>query len=84
MECSVGMNRASSGGLYPMEHNIILKSAIVQSEGSVDLKRCSSTTIQNLSVSLCAIEDGEAAGIFRAEIGDLRKVNSSNLLPVKT
>lgn len=87
MECSVGMNRATAGGLYPVEREVVLKTAVVQS-GDVDLQKCSSTQLQNFSISLCAIEDSEAAGIFHAEIAifnkdqDQRFTAGKNLLAI--
>lgn len=68
MDCQIGFTTASSGGLMPSEKIVTLKTTSVQKPASLDLKKCSVTLTADLKINLCAVEDAEALGIYKAEV----------------
>lgn len=68
MECSIGLTTATAGGLMPMERTITLKASEVRPEAKMELSECTDSDILGMTVTLCAIEDGDALGVFHAEL----------------
>ncbi|KHD87706.1 MAG: hypothetical protein OM95_12830 [Bdellovibrio sp. ArHS] len=79
MECSVNMTTATSGGLMPIEKAITLNATEIQQETRLELAKCSDTTLAGMTVKLCAIEDGDAAGVFHAELSIEREAGGDEL-----
>lgn len=69
MTCKVSLAKANAAGLMPLENDITLNIARIQSS-NFELNKCSKTEVKehNLTLSLCATEDTEAIGIFSAGV----------------
>lgn len=77
MECTAGATTASNSGLMPIENDITLNATEVQRSGSLDLKKCSTTEALGMTLALCATDDLEAAGIYKASLTILEKNNEA-------
>ncbi|WP_374073977.1 hypothetical protein [Bdellovibrio bacteriovorus] len=77
MECTVGATTATNSGLMPIENDITLNTTEVQRNGSLDLKKCSTTEALGMTLSFCATDDMEAIGIYKANVTILEKNNEA-------
>ncbi len=68
IECNINLLQASAGGLMPIEMAVTLKQTLLQKSGFLELKQCSDNVISDLKIQLCAIEDSEALGVYKAEL----------------
>ncbi|WII73397.1 hypothetical protein QJS83_05880 [Bdellovibrio sp. 22V] len=63
MQCGVQMVTASHIGLVPMDDEFVLAAAPV-----TDTSKCATTTVKNMTLSLCAAEETEALGIYKVQV----------------